>query len=98
MRALASEQLNPLIIPPDILWNILQELQNDIKTNARLKLSDDLVNNIWSYYGTTKLIPLVLENYLMLIPTVAFNWYIIADESVQSAQSALSTSYSSSPS
>ena len=67
MRALASEQLNPLIIPPDILWNILQKVQNDIKTNARLKLPDDPVKNIWSYYGTTKLTPIVLENYLILI-------------------------------
>ena len=70
MRALASEQLNPMIIPPDVLWNILQEVQDDIKTNAWLKLPDDPVKNIWSYYGTTKLTPIVLENYLMLILTV----------------------------
>ena len=70
MRALASEQLNPMIIPPDILRNILQKVQDDIKTNARLKLPDDPVKNIWSYYGTTKLTPIVLENYLMLILTV----------------------------
>ena len=43
MRALASEQLNPMIIPPDILRNILQKVQDDIKTNARLKLLDDPV-------------------------------------------------------
>ena len=67
MRALTSEQLNPMIIPPDILRDILQEVQNDIQTNARLKLPDDPVTKIWSYYGSTKLIPVVLENYLMLI-------------------------------
>ena len=69
MRVLASEKLNPTIIPLDILQNILQKVQNDIKTNARLKLPDDSVKNrsIWSYYGTTKLTPLVLEIYLMLI-------------------------------
>ena len=38
MRALALEQLNPMIIPPDILRDILQRVQDDIKTNARLKL------------------------------------------------------------
>ena len=54
MRALASEQLNPMIIPPDILRNILQEVQNDIRPNAHLKLPDDPVTEIWSYYGTTK--------------------------------------------
>ena len=52
MRALASEQLNPMIIPPDILRNILQEVQNDIRTNAHLKLPDDPMTKIWSYYGT----------------------------------------------
>ena len=70
MRALALEQLNPMIIPPDVLRNILQEVQNNIKTNARLKLPDGPVTNIWSYYGTTKLMPIVLENYLMLVLTV----------------------------
>ena len=70
MRVLASEQLNPMIIPPNILRNILQEVQKDIKTNARLKLPDDPVTNIWSYYGMTKLTPIVLENYLMLVLTV----------------------------
>ena len=44
MRALTSEQLNPMIIPPDILRDILQEVQNDIWTNARLKLPDDPVD------------------------------------------------------
>ena len=67
MRALASEQLNPMIIPPDILRDILQKVQDDIKTNGRLKLPDDPVKNIWSYYGTTKLMPIVLEDYLMLM-------------------------------
>ena len=46
MRALASEQLNPMIIPPNILRDILQKVQDDIKTNARLKLPYDPVKNI----------------------------------------------------
>ena len=68
MRALASEQLNPMIIPPDILRDILQRVQDDIKTNTRLKLPDDPVTNTRNYYGTTKLTPIVLGNYL--IPTL----------------------------
>ena len=38
--------------------------------HARLKLCKDPVTNIWSYYGTIKLTPIVLEDYLMLILTV----------------------------
>ena len=35
-----------------------------------LKLCEDPETNIWSYYGTIKLTPIVLEDYLMLILTV----------------------------
>ena len=35
-----------------------------------MKLPDDPIKNIWSYYGTTKLTPIVLGDYLMLILTV----------------------------
>ena len=70
MRALASRKLNPMIIPPDILKNILHKIETDIKSHARLKLCEDPEVNIWSYYGTIKLTPIVLEDYLMLILTV----------------------------
>ena len=70
MRALASQELNPMIIPPDILKNILHRIETDIKSHARLKLCEDPETNIWSYYRTIKLTPIVLEDYLMQILTV----------------------------
>ena len=70
MRILASQELNPTIIPPDTLKTILHRIENDIKSNARLKLCEDPDTNIWSYYGTIKLTPIVLQDYLMLILTV----------------------------
>ena len=70
MRDLASQELNPMIIPPDILKIILHKIEEDIKSHARLKLCEDPETNIWSYYGTVKLTPIVLEDYLMLILTV----------------------------
>ena len=69
MRALASQELNPMIIPPDILKKIYK-IEEDIKSHARLKLCEDPETNIWSYYGMVKLTPIVLEDYLMLILTV----------------------------
>ena len=60
MRALAPQELNPMIIPPDILKKILHKIEEDIKTNARLKLCQDPESNIWSYYGTVKLTLIVL--------------------------------------
>ena len=70
MRALASHELNLVIIPPDILKNILHNIEDDIKSHARLKLSENPETNIWSYYRTIKLTPIVLGVYLMLTLTV----------------------------
>ena len=78
MRALASQELNPMIIPPDILRDILHKIETDIKSHARLKLCKDRETNIWSYYRTIKLTPIVLEDYLMLILTVP-----LVDQSLQ---------------
>ena len=70
MRILASQELNPTIIPPDILKGILHKIEEEIKSNARLTLYEYPETNIWSYYGTVKLTPIVLQDYLMLILTV----------------------------
>ena len=78
MRALASQELNPMIIPPDILKKILHKIEEDIKSNARLKLCEDPETNIWSYYGTVKLTPIVLQDYVMLILTIS-----LVDQSLQ---------------
>ena len=78
MRALASQELNPMTIPPDILKRILHKIEEDIKSNARLKLCKDPETNIWSYYRTVKLTPIVLQDYLMLILTVP-----LVDQSLQ---------------
>ena len=78
MRALASQELNPMIILPDILKKILNKIMEDIKSNARLRLCEDPETNIWSYYGTVMLIPIVLQDYLMLILTVS-----LVDQSLQ---------------
>ena len=41
LRALASQELNPMIIPPDILKRILHKIEEDNRSNARLKLCED---------------------------------------------------------
>ena len=41
MRALASQELNPMIIPPDTLKRILHKIMEDVKSNARLRLCVD---------------------------------------------------------
>ena len=46
IRALASQELNPMIVPPDILKRILHRIEEDIKCNGRLKLCKDPETNI----------------------------------------------------
>ena len=78
MRVFASQELNPMIIPPDILKRILHKTMEDIKSNARLRLCEDPETNIWSYYRTVKLTLIVPQDYLMLILTVP-----LVDQSLQ---------------
>ena len=78
MRVLVSQELSPLIIPPDILRTILNKIVESIKSNARLRLGEDPETNIWAYYGNIKLTPIVLQDYLMLILTVP-----LIDQSLQ---------------
>ena len=67
-----------MIIPPDILKKILPKIMEENTSNARLRLCEDPEANIWSYYGTVKLTPIVLQDYLMLILTIP-----LVDQSLQ---------------
>ena len=50
MRVLSTQQLNPLIIPPDILH------KDGIRSNAQLALTEDPSQNIWTYYNIIKVL------------------------------------------
>ena len=78
IRALASQELNAMIIPPDILKKILHRIMEDIKSNANLRLCEDPETNIWSNCGTVKLTPIVQQDFLMLILTTP-----LIDQSLQ---------------
>ena len=67
-----------MIIPPDSVKKVLHIIMEDIKSNARHRLCEDPESNIWSYYSTVKLTPIVLQDYLMLILTVP-----LVDQSLQ---------------
>ena len=70
MGVLSTQQLNPLIMPPDISHLILDQVVDRIKTNARFRLSENPTENIWAYYNIIKITPIVLEDYLMVILTI----------------------------
>ena len=62
MRVLATQQLNPMVMPPDMLRKILEQVQEGIRANAHLCLSEDPYENIWAYYNFIKVTPIVLED------------------------------------
>ena len=51
LRVLSTQQLNPLIMPPDILQEVLTQVREGIRSNTRLALSEDPSENIWTYYN-----------------------------------------------
>ena len=67
MRVLSTQQLNPLIIPPDMLCYVLEQVKDGIRSNAQLMLSEDPTQNIWTYYNIIKVTPIVMDDYLMVI-------------------------------
>ena len=83
MRVLASHELNPLIIPPNILKKILNRMMEYIKSNARHRPREDPKTNIWAYYDNMELTPIVLQDYLMLILTVPLIDQSPPDEFIQ---------------
>ena len=70
MRVLSTQQLNPLIIPPDILRQVLDQVKVGIRSNAWLALSEDPSQNIWTYYNIIKVTPIIMDDYLMVILTI----------------------------
>ena len=70
MRVLATQQLNPMVMPPDVLRKILEQVQEGIQANTHLHLNEDPYENIWAYYNIIKVTPIVLEDHLMVVLTI----------------------------
>ena len=67
LRVLSCRQVNPLIIPPYFLRNVLAQVKEDMKRNLRLQLPEDLNINIWNYYPIMKITPIVMDDFLLII-------------------------------
>ena len=57
-------------MPPDVLRKILEQVQDGIRSNVRLRLSEDPYENMWAYYNIIKITPIILEDSLMVIMTI----------------------------
>ena len=70
LRVLSSKQVNPLLIPPDALREVLAHIRDDMKRNPRLQLPEDPNVNIWNYYPIMKITPIVMDEFLLIILTI----------------------------
>ena len=70
VRVLSSRQVNPLIIPPDTLRKVLARVKEDMKRNSRLRLPEYHSINIWNYYTTMEITPVVMDDFLLIILTI----------------------------
>ena len=70
LRVLSSKQVNPLLIPPDALREVLAHIKDDMKRNPRLQLPEDPNVNIWNYYPIMKIMPVVMDDFLLIILTI----------------------------
>ena len=56
-----------MVIPPEILRQMLKEVQVQIAPHPRLQLFEDIDKNIWVYYENIKIVPVVMNDFLMII-------------------------------
>ena len=67
-----------MVIPPEIMHTLLQDVQTQMSHNPRLRLFDDVDNNIWEFYENVKVTLIVMEDFLLVILAIP-----LVDESFQ---------------
>ena len=70
MKVLSSHLVNPLVLPPESLRDILLKVQDKMRQHPRLELPYDPLTNIWDYYGVMRVTPIVMEELLTIILTI----------------------------
>ena len=78
LRKMASHEVNPLVLPPDSLRQVLQSIKEEMRQNPRLELPYDPDQDIWSYYSIMRVSPIIMEDFLLVILTVP-----LVDKSLQ---------------
>ena len=70
LNVIGSKEINPVMIPPPPLREMLAEVKEEMKQNPRLELSYDPQKEIYKFYEVIKITPLVIEDVLSLVLTI----------------------------
>ena len=67
LSVIASHEVNPVMIPPPPLRELLKEVQEEMKQNPRLKLPYDPQEEIYKFYEVMKVTPVIVEDVLTML-------------------------------
>ena len=78
LSVIASQEVNPVMIPPPPLRELLAEIQEEMKQNPRLELPYDPQTEIYKFYEVMKITPVVVGDVLSMLLTIP-----LVDKSLQ---------------
>ena len=70
MRVIASQEVDPIMIPPPPLRDILANAKREMAHNPRLELPYDPDKEIYKYYTVMKINPVVVGNVMAMLLTI----------------------------
>ena len=70
LSVIASQEVNPVMIPPPPLRELLKEVQEEMRQNPRLKLPYDPQKEIYKFYEVMKVTPVIVEDVLTMLLTI----------------------------
>ena len=70
LNVIASQEVNPVMIPPPPLRELLAEIQKEMKQNPRLELPYDPQTEIYKFYEVMKITPVVVQDVLSMLLTI----------------------------
>ena len=70
LNVIASREINPVMIPPPPLREMLAEVKEEMKQNPRLELPYDPQKEIYKFYEVIKITPIIIGDVLSILLTI----------------------------
>ena len=70
LRVIASQEVDPIMIPPPPLRELLAEAEKEMAHNPRLELPYNIDTDIYKYYTVMKITPVVVGDVMAMLLTI----------------------------
>ena len=70
LRVIASQEVDPVMIPPPPLGELLAEAEREMALNPRLELPYNIDSDIYKYYTVMKITPVVVGDVMAMLLTI----------------------------